>query len=150
MLNKLHYTIPEVATEWSTLTGRRITEDDILRIASDTGLPWVLMAQGVKLSFDELMQHPSLSLHAYIRKTVEINDGNDMPNTSFSGRIFIDCDQVALIINQGFVILDIGHDIDNMRVLRFAKPLKLQLDDLVITAANKTKFEALFSGVVKK
>lgn len=150
MLKKLHFTLIEVAIDWSTLTGRKITDDDILRIAADTGLPFVLQAQGVKLSLDQAMQHPSLPLHYYTSQPISLKNENGELTGTFFGRVFIDADQIVRVIKYGYVMLNVGYDTDTMQVLHFAKPVKVRRGDLVVTTESKAEFERKFLQEVAK
>jgi hypothetical protein len=150
MLHKLQFTLPEVATEWSQLTGCTLTETDLLRIAADSLLPYVLLSQGIKLSAEELRRHPSIALHFYTSAPIQLKATCVQLSREFVGRVFIDVGHVARIIKHGYVMLDIGYDTDTLQILHFVHPLKIRRGDLVVTAANKTAFETEFLVLVTK
>jgi hypothetical protein len=150
MLHKLQFTLPEVAAEWSHLTGRTITEINILQIAAHSLLPHVLLAQGVKLNAKQERQHPRIALHFYTSAPIQLKATCVQSSREFVGRIFIDVGQVVRIIKHGYVMLDVGHDTDTLEILHFVHSLKIRRGDLVVTAANKAAFEAEFLVLVAK
>lgn len=147
MLKKLQYPLPEVAAEWSQITDRHFSENDILKIAADALLPYVLKSQGIKLTNQQMLQHPALNLHFYSATQIAIKNENGQPDGAFMGRLFIDADHVAKIIKDGYVDVLVGYDTDTMQVFHFAKPVKVAKDDLVVTAENKALFEARYLGM---
>lgn len=150
MLKPLHYNLLAVAEDWTAITGRNFTVDEILNIAADSLLPSDLQLQGVKLRDDEESNHPKLKLHFHINFSVPTQNENGEPCGEFSGRIFIDAAQIKRIITHGFVMLSDGHDTDAMQVLHFASPVKVRRGDLIVTAANKDEFERNYLGVIAK
>ena len=147
MLPKLHFKLAEVAADWSQLAGCVITENDILSIAADSLLPYVLLNQGVNLTYVQELQHPTLSLHFFTSSPIPIESENDQIAGEFIGRLFVDADQISKVIKNGFIKIFVGYDTDTMRVFYFVNPVKVYKRDLILTAENKMQFEARYFGV---
>lgn len=150
MLHKLQFTLREVAAEWSRFTGRTVNEIDILQIATHSLLPHVLLAQGIKLNARQERKHPSLALHFYTPHSIKLKPETGKTTGEFIGRIFVDVDQLAQIMEHGYIMVGIGYDTDTMQILHFVQPIKMRRGDLVVTAANKAAFEVEFLGVAAK
>jgi len=147
MLEKLHFTLPEVAAEWSQFADRNITENDILTIAAYTLVPYVLLSKDIKVTHQQEQKHPSLSLHFYTSSPLPIKNANGHPYSEFIGRLFVDADHVLKILENGHVDVLVGCDTDTMCVFHFVNPVKVTKNDLVVTSENKALFEARYLGV---
>jgi hypothetical protein len=147
-LKKIQYSLAEVAKEWSELTGKNITVDELLQIASDTLLPFFLSFKGVQDARNQGINHPVLEICAYIYQPLEVaaiyrknEAAEDNPPERYIGRLFLRPDHIFTLKNKGSVSIKEAVDTDSISLYRFTELVDISKDMLVITSSEKIKFE---------
>ena len=148
ILKKLQYTLPEIAKEWSELTGKTITVDELLQIASDSLLSFFLPSETVQNARNQGVNQPILEICAYISKPLEVvaiyrknEETEHNPPARYVGRLFLRPDHIFKLHDKGELSINEAVDTDSMFVYRFSEWVSVSKDMLVITSAEKQKFE---------
>ena len=148
-LLKLDYTLPEIAKEWSVLTNQELTEDDIFRIGIDSEFAFFLPLDAKNEIGSGLKPYPALCVACRIYEDAEIERVFDNKTRkfiepeayTFVGRVFVPAGLLRNLKDGKTTHMSKSIDVDRDQQVYFKEKVEIKKQDLVITIAEKKRFE---------
>ncbi len=143
MIKKLHYSLANIASEWTHVTNQNISVIDILELGEFSLLPATLISQGYSVSLADEISHPYLPIYGFINRANFVVDSNGIVIRYF-GRFLLDPYEVTQIKKYGEVEVVNATDVDIGLVFKFVDSQTITINELVITHQAKIKFEDIY------